>query len=161
MELTRNAERCYFGTAPTMGMVNIAYGDGTAQEWLSFQIADLSQFSGAREKISGRQLEQLDNIIAQDYSYLKISEVMLFFRQFKKGRFGKFYGSVDPLAITNALIDFVKERNEVYFKHESQINDEKRLAESQKPHTTYEQYLKSKQNEAAKKRKSKSNHRDR
>lgn len=47
---------------------------------------------------------------------------MLFFNYFKQGKYGHFYGSVDPLVVMTALQDFIRERNDVYFAHESRIN---------------------------------------
>ncbi len=129
-ELTRNEERCYFGTAPTMGMVNTAYGKKTAQEWLTAQLADLSEFSGARDKITGRQIKQLADIIATDYHWLKISEIMLFFRKFKRGEYGKFYGAVDPLTITQGIQEFLRDRSEAWAKRD-QKEMEARQAEEQ------------------------------
>lgn len=42
---------------------------------------------------------------------------MLFFHRFKAGRYGRFYGSVDPLVITTALREFLRDRNLVYDQH--------------------------------------------
>ncbi len=118
MRFTADQERCYFGSAPTMGMTNTAYGKKTAQEWLTYQLADLSEFCGAKDKITAFQIEQLAEIIAEDYHWLKLTEIMLFFRKFKKGEYGRFYGSVDPLIITTALREFLKDRNYAYFRQE-------------------------------------------
>lgn len=141
-DLTRDEDRCYFGKAPTMGQVNTAYGKKTAQEWLTVQLADLSEFSGAKEKITARQIKQLADIIATDYHWLKVSEVMLFFRKFKRGEYGKFYGAVDPLTITTALREFQRDRNTAYFRHE-QEEREAREAEDRRLHppVTRAEYL--------------------
>ena len=85
MELTKDPERCCFQTAPTLWNVNIGYGFGTAQEWLAYQIADLSEFSGARDKITDRQLDQIIQLITDDYGLLNMAEIILFCRRFKKG----------------------------------------------------------------------------
>ena len=47
---------------------------------------------------------------------------MLFFFQFKSGKYGRFYGSVDPLVITTSLRDFLKERGNAYFDRQSEEN---------------------------------------
>lgn len=132
MKYTVNADRCYFGTAPTMGMVNEAYGNKTAQEWLTAQLADLSEFSGARDKITARQIKQLADIIADDYHWLKVTEIMLFFRKFKRGEYGKFYGAVDPLTITTALREFLRDRNTAYFKHEQEEREAREAEDRRK-----------------------------
>lgn len=64
-------------------------------------------------------------MIAQTYSYLKVSELMLFFYQFKQGRYGQFYGAIDPLKIMCALQDFRRERFDAIFDYESEQKEQK------------------------------------
>ena len=133
MELTKDPERCFFQNAPTLWNVNIGYGFGTAQEWLAYQIADLSEFSGARDKITDRQLDQIIQLITDDYGFLNMAEIMLFCRRFKKGSYDKFYGSVDPIAIMKGLNEFVRERNEAYAKRERTQQERKEWQDSHNP----------------------------
>lgn len=71
---------------------------------------------------------------------------MLFFHRFKSGRYGRFYGSVDPLVITTSLREFIKERNEAIDKHEQEERQAKRAADANRENTiTYEEFLKLKQ----------------
>lgn len=65
------------------------------------------------------------NVIATEFYYLSVTELMLFFHRFKSGRYGRFYGSVDPLMITTSLRDFIKERAIVYDKHDQEIRKQK------------------------------------
>ena len=83
-------------------------------------------------------------MIATEYYYLKVSELMLFFHRFKTGRYGRFYGSVDPLVITTSLRDFVRERGIAYEQHE-QEERERREKEECKNAITYEEYLRRKE----------------
>ena len=133
MELTKDPERCFFQNAPTLWIVNIGYGFGTAQEWLAYQIADLSEFSGARDKITDRQLDQIIQLITDDYGFLNMAEIMLFCRRFKKGSYDKFYGSVDPIAIMKGLNEFVRERNEAYAKRERTQQERKEWQDAHNP----------------------------
>ena len=67
----------------------------------------------------------------------------LFFFQFKAGRYGKFYGNVDPMTITSALREFADERNVIYIKHEQELRDKQKAiddAESRRNAITYEQW---------------------
>ena len=125
IELTNIPERCFFQNAPTLWTVNLAYGFGTAQEWLAYQITDLSEFSGAKDKITDRQLDQIIQLITDDYGFLNMAEIMLFCRRFKKGSYDKFYGSVDPIAIMKGLNEFVRERNEAYAKRDRHLQEVK------------------------------------
>lgn len=133
MELTKDPERCYFQNAPTLWTVNLAYGFGTAQEWLAYQITDLSEFSGARDKITDRQLDQIIQLITDDYGFLNMAEIMLFCRRFKRGLYDKFYGSVDPIAIMKGLNEFVRERNEAYAKRERTQQERKEWQDAHNP----------------------------
>lgn len=65
---------------------------------------------------------------------------MLFFYNFKAGKYGVFYGSVSPLVITTSLQQFLRERNDAYFAHESELN-KKRLEEQNKNGISYTEYL--------------------
>lgn len=127
MELTKDPERCYFQNAPTLWTVNLAYGFGTAQEWLAYQITDLSEFSGARDKITDRQLDQIIQLITDDYGFLNMAEIMLFCRRFKRGLYDKFYGSVDPISIMQGLNEFCRERNEAYAQREKKLQERQDL----------------------------------
>lgn len=133
VELTKSPDRCYFTNAPTLWNVNLAYGFGTAQEWLAYQITDLSEFSGARDKITDRQLDQIIQLITDDYGFLNMAEIMLFCRRFKKGSYDKFYGSVDPIAIMKGLNEFVRERNEAYAKRERTQQERKEWQDAHNP----------------------------
>jgi hypothetical protein len=95
--------------------------------WLVPQLVNLSEFCGAKDKLSVPQLEDLAYIISQQFYYLKISELMLFFFRFKSGQYGRFYGTVDPLIIVSALRDFCKERGSIIDRHDQQ--EKQRLRE--------------------------------
>lgn len=124
-ELTSNAGRCYFTNAPTLARINSAYGHKTAETWLMAQFADLSEFSGARDKISQEQARQTVQLVVDEYWYLNLAEIMLFCRRFKLGRYGKFYGTVDPIAITGGLKEFCRERLEAFAQREAQLAAER------------------------------------
>lgn len=74
------------------------------------QLAELSEYAGVKEKLTTRQLTDTALLIQQMYGHFKVTELMLFFRQFKSGRYGRFYGSVDPMLIMTALETFAGER---------------------------------------------------
>lgn len=143
----RHPDSCYFGDYPTLGQLNAAYGRTMASQWLVAQLTNLSEFSGARD-VTANQLEDLSRIVAQEYHWLKITELLLFFYRFKTGRYGRFYGSVDPLVITTALREFVGERNAAYTRHEQQererIEEEERKAH---PPVSREEWLRMKERE--------------
>lgn len=135
------------GDYPTLADINIAYGPSFSQQWLVPQIASLALYTGAKN-LDTYQQRSLASVIATEYYYLKVTELLLFFYRFKTGRYGRFYGAVDPLIVTSALHEFIFERNEMLDKYE-QEDREAREAEERKrnPPLTYEQWLEIKNNE--------------
>lgn len=133
-------ENCHFGNYPTLAELDAHFNGRFSAAWLMAQLHDLSEYCGCKEKLTGHPLRQCASIIATSYYYLKVTELMLFFNRFKEGRYGRFYGAVDPLVITIALRDFIRERDAALRKRESE-EYEKRMEEHKKHAITYEQYL--------------------
>lgn len=144
LPLCANPEGCVAADVPTLSQANAAYGSNTAIMWLVPQLYDLSEYCGCRDKLRGRPLEQCAAIIAAEYHFLKPTELMLFFHRFKTGRYGRFYGAVDPLVITSALRDFMNERNAEIIARE-QLRQMAAFKEYRKQAISYDEYLKNKQ----------------
>lgn len=68
---------------------------------------------------------------------------MLFFYRFKSGRYGHFYGSVDPLVITCSLQEFINERGCAIAQNE-QEERERRNIEEREGVISYDEYLRRK-----------------
>ena len=136
--------RAVMGDYPTLTDICLAYGKTFAEQWLYPQITDLSVFTGAKN-LDKEQVRSLASVIAAEYRYLKVTELLLFFHRFKAGHYGRFYGSVDPMVITCALKDFIKERNTIIDQCERDANNQRYELESKKPKMSYEEYLKLKQ----------------
>lgn len=142
--LASDTDKCFFENFPTLSQLDAAYGEWTSAAWLAPQLYDLSEYCGCRDKLGGRPLKQCAEVIAQEFHYLKVSELMLFFHRFKAGRYGRFYGSVDPLIIVTALRDFCQERGQAYDQHEQQLRQQ-RDEEYRTRAITYEEYQARKQ----------------
>ena len=143
----QNPERAFFGNAPTLVILNKTYGDGFAATWLLPQIYDLVVYCNSKSTLNDQQAEFLAQAIAHEYYFLKASEVLLFFYRFKLGQYGKFYGTVDPMAITRALDKFCAERLKAYDERDAEEEREWRDL-SFKLRVKFEEYLqwKSEQN---------------
>ena len=135
-------EKAIMGEYPTLTDICLAYGKTFSFQWLCPQIVDLSKFTGAKN-LDKEQVEGLATIIAAEYHYLKVTELLLFFYYFKTGRYGRFYGSVDPMVITCALRDFIKERNIFIDQYEREQNNLQRELNKQGA-ITREQWLEQK-----------------
>lgn len=106
-----HVDRALFGTAPTLLTLRCAYHDEAATMWMLPQLYDLGEYCGVKDKLDKEQMTQLARIIVTEFSYLKVSEIMLFLHRFKAGRYGRFYGAIDPMIIVTALRhDFMNER---------------------------------------------------
>ena len=104
--------------APMLLVLKKAYGDNFPVMWLMQQILELVVYSNSKGTLNDYQAEFLANTIVNEYYYLKVSEVLLFFYNFKTGKYGRFYGTIDPMMITQALDVFIGERNRVIEQQE-------------------------------------------
>lgn len=126
-EMAMNQQQCYFGDFPVLSELRADYGDNAPIMWLSAQLKDLSEYCGAKEKFSKQVLKQCASVIATEFFYLKTSELMLFFHNFKAGKYGEFYGAVDPIRITSSIRRFLADRNIEYDKKEQEEREERRM----------------------------------
>lgn len=81
----------------------VAYGAHDISTWIMIHLEDLNRFTGAPQKMEIRQQEEVAKMIILHFSHLAVEEILLFFHLLKLGKFGQFYGSVDPMMITTAL----------------------------------------------------------
>lgn len=139
-----DANMCFFGDYPTLATLRVGYGNNAPVMWLIPQLYNLSEYCGCKDKLQGKPLEECAFVIATEFYYLKVSELMLFFHRFKSGRYRRFYGSVDPLVITTSLRDFLRERIYIYERHEQEEMLRKEIEQMRKEAVTYEEYQKMK-----------------
>lgn len=130
---------CMFGNFPTLSQLRKDYGKNAPLAWLIPQLKDLSEFCGVKEKITVEQLQSLAKVITSEFGYLKTSEVMLFLHLMKSGRYGQFYGAIDPMKITTALRTFLADRNDYFYRLE-QNRKERKQDEARQGAVTYEEY---------------------
>ena len=117
LRMDEREKECYLGDYPTIGSLS-AYGKNFPAMWMIPHLTNLSEYCGAKEKLNTGMLEETAYILADMCRNLKITEVMLYFYRFKRGRYGKFYGNVDPLVITGELDRFLQERNDELYRLE-------------------------------------------
>lgn len=141
-----NPKVALMGDYPTLYDIDTAYGKGFSTEWLIPQLVNLSQHSGAKN-LSQQQICELANIISTEYRHLKITEILLFFYRFKNGSYGRFYGQVDPMVITCAFKEFMRERSAMLDKFYQEQEEEREREESKKPTVSLEQWLEMKEKE--------------
>lgn len=127
-------ERCFFGAAPSLVNVDNAFGNGAAEEWLSYMLIGISQQCGARTKLDAFQLGNLARQIRTWHYDLKVTEMEVFFSRLIGGQYGKYaYDSVDPQLIMAALWQFRKDRDRYIDEHERELERQRREAAASSP----------------------------
>lgn len=152
-EYYKHLEKCFMGDVPSLSRLSVSFGTSIAEVWLEIQINDLAAFTGVKKSSEDaeylKQVETLAKTIICAFSYLKVTELMVFFQKFKAGEYGKFYGVFDNLVITEALTKFLE-----YRKQQIDIalreKENKRREQSAKEAVTYEEYLAIKKNKLEK-----------
>lgn len=121
---------------PTLGLLRSAYGENAPIVWLVPEILNVSEFCGCKDKFTKEQMRDTAGLITSAYPWLKVSELLLFFGWLKLGKYGKFYGCLDPMVITTALQDFLNDRAIYLSKIEQQERERKAEEDRKKPHYT-------------------------
>ena len=129
--LCSDKELCYFGNAPTLSDIGNKYGKKLPLIWLVGQITDLVTFTNCKNIVSEVQIRELARMINAEYHYYKLTEVMLFFYQFKIGDFGEFYGTISPIVVMKALQEFKQQRCAEYDNHIRKQNEIQRERDMQ------------------------------
>lgn len=126
----RMGDQAHFDGSPSLAILRKTYGDGFPTTWLLPQIFDLVVYSNSKGTLNEQQAEFLAEVIAQEYFFLTSSELLLFFYRFKLGKYGHFYGTVDPMRITQALDEFCDERVHAIAKREKEDEERRRADEA-------------------------------
>lgn len=95
---------------PTLIKVDIVCGPFASAKWLIPLIADASLSCGLKEDVTKDQLQFTAMAIFSRYRWLKASEVMLFFFNFKAGFYERFYSYFDTQTIIRSFKAFLEER---------------------------------------------------
>lgn len=129
---------------PTLGLLASTYGDETPLEWLKIQFGTLNDFAEVSTKIAREQLNELAEIFISEYYYLNAAEICFFIARFKSGKYGRFYGAIDPMKITCSLLEYIKERRidiERYEREQYRTQRQKEMEEHGKNRISYSEYL--------------------
>lgn len=126
-------ERCVLGSSPVLSVASKVYGESATLQWLCLLLVNLSEYMGAKQKMSPYQMQTLAQNILTDYFYLSMSEIMLFFSMAQRGKLGILdFGTFDPIRITYLLQEFVRNhRNRIIEKEEQRKTMERLEREKQ------------------------------
>ena len=126
--------------SPSLLVMKKAYGDNFPVAWLMEQILELVVYSNSKGTLNDYQAEFLANTIVNEHYDLKASELLLFFYQFKVGKYGHFYGVIDPMRITIALDEFCDERERVIEQHRKEVEKAQAAMETKLPSVKPEEW---------------------
>lgn len=138
--------RCVMGKAPTLAKVRKEYGEQVALDWLKVQINDYQNFVAVKgeNELPDETEREMAALILGDWYFLKMTEIMLFFRWLKTGRYGELYGRINPQTFFCKLREFVRERNEIIYREENERRKKEEILHASKT-ITYSEWQKMKQ----------------
>lgn len=115
---------------PTLARVRAEYGEQTALDWLRLELNDYQNFVSVKgeNELSDDVIKVTATLILQEYHYLKLSEVMLFFYRLKAGCYGELYGRINPQNLMCRLREFDDWRRDVLYKEQKRRDDIEREA---------------------------------
>ena len=128
----RMGDNAHFTGSPSLVVLRKTYGDNLPTMWLLPQILDLVAYSNSKSTLDENQAYFLAEAIAQEYYFLTVDEILLFFYRFKLGKYCQFYGTIDPMRITKALDEFCEERVTAIAEHEKREEQRRREEEEKK-----------------------------
>jgi hypothetical protein len=101
------------GDTPTISTCVRVYGEGTVNTVIILHLQQLNNYCGTQNKLDASQMEQFCTVVRSRFGYLKPEELVVFFTRFMAGEYGRFYGSMDPLFLAEALGRFDEWRKEL------------------------------------------------
>ena len=103
------------------------------------QLVSLGEYS-AKAKMDEYQMEELARIFVERFFYFNLAEVNVFFHRVKEGKYGTFYGAIDPMDIMSMAAKFETHRNQELDKRQ-QAQDREERAKARQGGISREAYL--------------------
>ena len=96
----------------SLATMNKEYSKDYALAYIEMWIVSLNDFISVKNKMSRDQIQETAIYIYDDYYYLKVPDLKLFFTNVKKGFYGEFYNHLDGTRIMAWLEKYVSDRME-------------------------------------------------
>lgn len=111
LEICVDSDDCWFGDYPTLKEVVEQSSKGVALGFIGSLLFMTNEATNYGSKLNGIQISMLSKLIFEKFSYLKITELMMFFRWlFWCAQKDTFYGSLESETIMHMLTKFVREK---------------------------------------------------
>lgn len=121
----KSNKQAYLTDSITLSTFGKCYSKNSCFALIELWLFELSEFSGAQNKLTPAQMNQLAPMVYSEAYTLNFAELGLYFNRIKTGHYGEFYNVVDPIKIMTFLGQFMTERSisiEKYNKDQSQEN---------------------------------------
>lgn len=107
----RTYEDAYNSGTPTLTYLDITYGEKSSLVWLIPYISKCFGVSGfVNGQITDFMVENTAKSIRDNYYFLNLAEIALFFMLFEGGKFERFFSLPNPQVITQSLLEFCQAR---------------------------------------------------
>jgi hypothetical protein len=132
---------------PNLIEINAVYGSGSAESIIEAALIQTNIMLNLRDesKISGPQAEYYSEVIFEACKILSLPELGDMFNNILAGKYGKFYGNVDPMELTRWCREYVRSRSkiiledkELYRREEARLYGDKPKGEDNSPPATPE-----------------------
>lgn len=131
LAVAKDPGRAYTSTtAPALQVVKLAFGGDADISWLYMFLDYFVQYYG-KGTLSPLQMADVARRLSAK-SHLKVTEYMLFFWRLGNADYGRFFGDIDPMAITDSFNKFLKQRDDEVGRYTATRADD--VAESSERH---------------------------
>ena len=132
-------DSCYTDKIPTLVDVMNLYGKNVAVKFLMMHLIRIVERIGGNDKMSPEDIDELAHQLYDKCTYLKLSEMMLYFRGLLDGDYGQPYGAPRVMFFMSSLRKFLDQRNYALTKIESKERERERDEAAHK-YCTFEEY---------------------
>ena len=105
----QNELKCYRGNSPSILTVKCFFGYDVIDHWIRLQLDDLNKTSTTKQ-MSDIQINYLTKHMIDNWTFVKLSELMLFLAKYKRGDFFADPKHVTPLEFLAELCFFAKKK---------------------------------------------------
>lgn len=140
MSACLSIHQCTEIKSPELITIEQAYSIDAVITFLKAHLIKVSEFVGAKNKLSDWQLYTLCQQMYNKLPTLTMSEFILFCARIRTGWYGKFYGSIDPQLIFQFFMSFLEDRKHDYilWKQHVMLEEENNKKVNSKPCTKEE-----------------------
>lgn len=113
--------------SPELITIECAYGMDAVLLAMRTHLVVVSEFVGAREKMTDWQINALCSQLYGECPTLTLTEFILFCARLRAGKYESFYGSVDPQKVIVSFGKFLEDRKRDYDEGHNKALEEERL----------------------------------